>query len=189
VAHAPDAFNGPWYTDYIALVSSPQPLLPHPETPVPVRLAQQVRAGVYLTLLLVSLAAAVAALFLPVKVAAVAGPLASTLAALSAVGFVLHDRPRVMVVRAQDIDWDQSAADLPGFGYSSQAGGVWRINASTHKKGPYPVVSVLFRASAGQPWLLGQPGVRVNESGDLFIDLDLERTSVDDPNELAVIVR
>ena len=101
----------------------------------------------------------------------------------------MHDRPRVMVVRAQDIDWDHSAADLPGLGYSSKAGGVWRINASTHKKGPYPVVSVLFRASAGQPWLLQQPSVQVNKSGDLFIDLDLERTSVDDTTELAVIVR
>ncbi|HEY5180553.1 MAG TPA: hypothetical protein VIJ07_12405 [Dermatophilaceae bacterium] len=102
------------------------------ETGRAARLAQWFPDGVYLVALVASAALSVPAAATPEHQAFLWLAVASvTVAAFSAAGLALKARPRRLVKSWKDLAWDKQVANLPGFGYTSEASGTWLIRATT----------------------------------------------------------
>jgi hypothetical protein len=112
-----------------------------------------------------------------------------TVAAFSAAGLALKSRPRRLVKSWKDLAWDKQVAKLPGFGYTSEASGIWLIRATTHRKGRFPSVRLLARSSKSADWDASTfTDMRITNDGDVVITVGVERASGDDGSELMLII-
>lgn len=160
------------------------------ETGRAVRLAQWFPDWVYLVALVASAALSVPAAATPEHQAFLWLAVASvTVAAFSAAGLALKARPRRLVKSWKDLAWDKQVANLPGFGYTSEASGTWLIRATTHRKGRFPSVRLLARSSKSADWDASTfTDMTITNDGDVVIKVGVERTSGDDGSELMLII-
>lgn len=164
------------------------PFRTHDETHLLVRLAQWFPTWVYGLLLAVSLVAGGGTLVYSDH--SWVGALSASSSALAAAGFVLHDRPKILSKRWNDLYWDPDMAALQEAGlvdYDSTASGVWIVEESRHRKGRFPVVRVTERTSRDSTWQEVGVNVLVNRRGDVTVTVDVKREQVDAGREVAVI--
>ena len=120
-----------------------------------------------------------------------AGAFSALSAALSAAGFVLHDRPRLLRKSWSDLEWDPNLQDLVDaklIDYESSATGVWLIRAHEHRKGRVPVLRITERRSDVDAWQEWVVGYEVSSRGDIAVLVDVARDQADGGKEVRAIV-
>jgi hypothetical protein len=72
--------------------------------------------------------------------------------------------------------------------YESTASAVWVIEGSTHRKGRFPTVRLIDRASRKSPWSDFLVSAVVSARGHVTVTVDVTRQQVDAGWEVAAII-